>query len=173
MQALLRDYPRDSWPDHPNFARSIRNWMCAHQSFRQLAALIGDQTERYLDKQTGADEYADNLGYFGNLLVQNLHGHHTWEDRTYFPELMRADSRFEQGLDMLEHDHLALDEVLDDITLTANRAIQLHQLDPAEMKDEAGRLHGFISKLQAFLDRHLADEEDLVIPILLHHKMRA
>ena len=35
MHILLRAYPpRDAWPDHPNFARSIQQWMGAHDMFR-------------------------------------------------------------------------------------------------------------------------------------------
>ena len=39
MRILLRDYPREAWPDHPHFARSIQNWMGAHQMFRQLGEI--------------------------------------------------------------------------------------------------------------------------------------
>lgn len=172
MQALLRDYPRDAWPDHPNFARSIDNWMGAHQMFRQLAELVGRDAEAFLDKDIAPDGYAERLGFYGNLLVRNLHGHHTWEDREYFPELMQADDRFEAGLEMLEADHMALDGLLDKITGNANRAIKLSALDPVQMMDEVGPLHVSVEKLQGFLGRHLVDEEDLIVPILLHHKMR-
>ena len=172
MQTLLRDYPRDAWPDHPNFARSIQNWMGAHQSFRALTDLLAHDTQTFLDKDMESEAYAARLGFYGNLLVRNLHGHHTWEDRSYFPELMAADDRFESGLDMLETDHVALDALLDGITHTANRVIQLHQLEPSQMVNEAGPLEADFSQLQGFLARHLADEEDLIVPILLHHKMR-
>ncbi len=116
MQLLLRDYPRDAWPDHPNFARSIQNWMGAHQMFRQLAGVVKDTTERYLDAESPAEDFVGKLGVYGNLLVRNLHGHHHWEDREFFPELMQADARFDTGLDMLEGDHVVLDKVLGDIT---------------------------------------------------------
>jgi len=172
MQTLLRDYPRDAWPDHPNFARSIQNWMGAHQSFRSLADLLVGDTQNFLEKDTESVTYVERLGFYGNLLVQNLHGHHTWEDRSYFPELMAADKRFETGLNMLESDHVALDALLDGITHKANRVIRLHDLEPKQMAGEAGPLENDLSQLQSFLQRHLKDEEDLVVPILLHHKMR-
>lgn len=172
MQALLREYPREAWPDHPNFARSIRNWMNAHQMFRQLAGVVSHETEGFLNRDAAPEDYAGKLGFYGNLLVRNLHGHHHWEDREYFPELARADDRFENGLEMLEGDHLALDGLLEQITGHANRAIKLAQLDPAQMPREADALHGHMTRLQGFLDRHLSDEEDLIVPILLHHKLR-
>ncbi|MCG6904388.1 MAG: hemerythrin domain-containing protein [Rhodobacter sp.] len=172
MGLLLRDYPRDAWPDHPNFARSIQNWMGAHQMFRQLGELTRSETELYLNKDRDADDYAARLAYYGDLLVRNLHGHHGWEDRSFFPELARADARFEHGLDMLESDHAALDEVLDRFTRTSNRVVKLVQLDEAQARPEAGEVRGIAAEIEAYLSRHLSDEEDLVVPIILHHKLR-
>ncbi len=172
MQTLLRDYPREVWPGHPNFARSIQNWMGAHETFRQLAALSRAETEALLDKSRTPDDFAERFGYYGDLLVRNLHGHHGWEDRSFFPELSRADPQFEQGLDMLEGDHVELDKVLEAFQRTGNRAIKLTQLDPAQAYDEAGILLKHTNAIQAFLTRHLTDEEELVVPILLHHKLR-
>lgn len=172
MRSLLRDYPRDAWPDHPNFAASIRNWMGAHQGFRQLATIVRQETETFLDKASDAPEYTARLGYFGNMLVRNLHGHHSWEDRNFFPELAAADPRFEPGLQVLEADHQALDTVLDRLTRAGNRAIQLGQLDETQMHDDAGQVHAAALDIESLLNRHLADEEDLAVPILLHHKLR-
>ena len=172
MRHLLRDYPRDAWPDHPNFATSIANWMGAHQMFRRLGGHVRVLTEGFIDRETAPETFADRLAWSGNLLVANLHGHHTWEDRDYFPELRRADGRFADGLDMLEGDHQVLDATLERLTGAANRVIKLIGLDEAQARDEAGALHGAAAELEGFLARHLEDEEDLVVPILLHHKLR-
>jgi len=172
MRALLRDYPRDAWPDHPNFAASIQNWMGAHQMFRQLGEITQKETERYLDKDRDPDDFAGRLAYYGDLLVRNLHGHHSWEDRSFFPELMSADPRFESGLDTLESDHVALDALLDRFTRGANRVVKLIHLDEAQAFDEAGGVRDMAENIGQFLDRHLDDEEDLVVPLILHHKLR-
>ena len=172
MQVLLRDYPRDIWPDHPNFAASIRNWMGAHQMFRQLSELVTKDTELRMDGKTDPDLYTKRLARFGDMLVRNLHGHHGWEDHAFFPEIAGADARFVRGLDMLEGDHLELDRVLDRLTRRANRFIQLSQLAPEQAAVELGPLHEAAAGIGGFLHRHLDDEEDLIVPILLHHKMR-
>jgi hypothetical protein len=172
MRTLLRDLPRDGWQAHPTFARSIRNWMGAHQGFRQLGEIIQEDSETFLDGGTEAERYAGRLAHFGNLLVRNLHGHHSWEDRSYFPELRDADPRFAEGLDMLEGDHVELDGLLEHFTRGANRVVQLATLEPAQMMAEAGPLRDLAERLNGFLDRHLTDEEDLVVPILLHHGLR-
>lgn len=172
FQILLGDYPRAAWPDHPNFAQSIQNWMGAHTMFRQLGKITTQETERFLDKASSDERFAQRMGYFGNQLVQNLHGHHNWEDRDYFPELSAADPRFDRGLDMLEADHQELDKVLDQFTRSANRTLQLIQLDRPQAYEEAALLKGHCEHIKGFLARHLEDEEDLIVPILLHHKMR-
>jgi hypothetical protein len=87
MQTLLRILPRDGWEAHPNFATSIRNWMGAHQMFRNLAELIQSDTELFLEKGRDTQDYAKRVAHFGHLLVANLHGHHGWEDNSFFPEL--------------------------------------------------------------------------------------
>ena len=172
MQVLLRDYPRDVWSGHDNFAQSIQNWMGAHVMFRRLGEVVRELNEGYLSKDRDTEDFAGRLSYCGNALVANLHGHHTWEDRSFFPELLGADARFEHGLDMLESDHHVLNETLDTFTRQSNRTLMLIQLDESQAREEAAMLRDSTDALEVFLQRHLADEEDLVVPILLHHKMR-
>jgi len=172
MGLLLVDYPRASWEGHPGFREKTRNWLGAHRGFRQLADLVRSDTEAYLEKNLAPDDFAARLSRFGNLLVGNLHGHHTWEDRSYFPELSAADPRFDRGLEILEQDHAVLDEVLHAFSGTANRAIKLVQLDEPQAREEAGRLQPVAEAIETLLDRHLGDEEDLAVPIILHHRLR-
>ena len=172
MQILLRDYPREAWPDHPDFAESIRHWMGAHQMFRRLGEIVHQSTEKTLERDMDPELFASRLGQYGNMLVQNLHGHHGWEDHAFFPELDRADPRFARGLDMLEADHVELNELLDRLTTAANRYLQLTHLSPADAPTALPALLKETGAIGGFLDRHLADEEDLVVPILLHHKLR-
>ena len=172
MQALLRDYPREAWPDNPHFARSIQNWMSAHKMFRQLGEITRDDVEKLIEKMLNPTEFSRRFAYYGDLLVRNLHGHHAWEDRDYFPELSAADSRFDRGLEMLEADHYQLDVTLDKFTKVANRLLQLIELEEKQAREEAGELLESCQDIGQFLARHLQDEEDLVVAILLHHKMR-
>ncbi|WP_306258935.1 hemerythrin domain-containing protein [Pararhizobium sp. IMCC21322] len=172
MRTLLADYPRDDWEGHPGFKERTRQWMGAHQMFRRLGGIIGKETELYLDKSQAPDAYAERLSYYGDALIRNLHGHHHWEDDNYFPELSAADSRFDAGLEILEKDHQALDIVLDSFTRTANRTIKLIQLDEVSAREEAGTLLKTAETIEAFLQRHLSDEEELAVPIILHHRLR-
>ncbi len=172
MQTLLAEYPRDNWASHPGFDEKTKHWLGAHRFFRQLAYSVGRDVERYLDHDSDDHDFAASLSYRGRALVQNLHGHHGWEDHEFFPELSAADPRFVAGLDILETDHAELDHVLDGFTSHANRTLQLIQMAPADARNEAGKLHDHARAIRAFLDRHLTDEEELAVPIILHHRLR-
>ena len=172
MRLLLTEYPRESWEEHPGFKEKTRNWLGAHQGFRALSELVRADTEAYLDKTLEPEGFAARLSRFGNLLVGNLHGHHAWEDHSYFPELSAADPRFDRGLEILEKDHEVLDQVLHGFAGTANRAIKLVQLDERQAYEEAGQLRTIAETIEKLLSRHLGDEEDLAVPIILHHRLR-
>lgn len=172
MRSLLDDYPRDSWEEHAGFRDKTRQWLGAHQMFRQLSSTVRKDTESFLDENREAEDYVSRLVYHGSTLVGNLHGHHGWEDHNYFPELSAADSRFDAGLEILERDHADLNQVLDSFTDTANRAIALIQLDDKQSRNEVGKLHKTAQTIETFLQRHLSDEEELAVPIILHHRLR-
>lgn len=172
MRFLLEQYPRDDWDAHPGFKEKTRHWLGAHQMFRRVAQQVRLDTEGLLNKDIAADTYAGRLSYLGGNLVGNLHGHHGWEDRSYFPELSAADPRFDAGLELLEQDHADLDKVLDDFVQGANRVIKLMTLDEAQAREEAHHVHETAQTIEAFLKRHLSDEEELAVPIILHHRLR-
>ena len=172
MRFLLNTYPRDTWEAHPGFKEKTKHWLGAHQMFRRVAELIRTDAEAYLDGDHAGDSYAGRLSYYGGALVGNLHGHHGWEDHSYFPELSAADPRFDAGLDVLEKDHADLDIVLDSFTTHANRVIKLMHLDETQAREEVGQLHQTAEAIEAFLKRHLSDEEELAVPIILHHRLR-
>lgn len=172
MQSLLRVHPRDTWDDHPGFQDKTRQWLNAHQTFRRINKVVRTDTEKFLDRAQDGNQFADRLGYYGSALVGNLHGHHAWEDFEYFPELSAADPRFDAGLEILESDHVHLNAVLDDFTRVANRVIKLQHLDEPAAYEEAGELDQVNRAIEAFLDRHLGDEEDLAVPIILQHRLR-
>lgn len=172
MRFLLDTYPRNTWEAHPGFKDKTRQWLNAHQNFRALAERLCSDTELMLDRKMALDDYTTRLSFLGGRLVGNLHGHHGWEDHNYFPELSAVDARFDAGLGVLEKDHADLDVVLDDFTRQANRVIKLATLDETQAYDEAGALYGQVQVIEMFLRRHLGDEEDLAVPIILHHRLR-
>lgn len=172
MRFLLQTYPRDTWDGHPGFREKTRHWLGAHRMFRRVAERIRLDTQAVLNKEIAIDDYAGRLSNLGGNLVANLHGHHGWEDRSYFPELAAADPRFNAGLELLEQDHLDLDIVLDDMTRKSNRVIKLATLDEAQAREETNAVLPAATAIEMFLKRHLSDEEELAVPIILHHRLR-
>ncbi|MEZ5716610.1 MAG: hemerythrin domain-containing protein [Paracoccaceae bacterium] len=171
MQTLLRDYPRDTWPGHPNFAASIANWMGAHTMFRNLAQVTREDTEAFADGEIDAARYRQ-LARHGDALVRNLHGHHSWEDRrnASSPEAERG------GRAVRDRAGHAGDRSSGDGRAAGSFHPQGQPDHPAgrsrpgAMAEEA-RASMTRPAAEAFLARHLTDE-DLVVPILLHHKLR-
>ena len=172
MRLLLDEYPREVWEAHPNFREATRNWMGAHQMFRRLSEAVRKDAEHYFDKKMEDRDYAARLSYRGNALIGNLQGHHGWEDHSYFPELSAADPRFDAGLEILEKDHEVLDEVLLEFADAAIRTLDLIRENDQASHDETGRVHERAEAIEKLLARHLVDEEDLAVPIIIHHKLR-
>lgn len=172
MLALLREYPRNSWEAYPGFRDKTRHWLGALQMFRRISELVRNETERYMDKNRDPMDFAARLSHYGGRLVGDLLGHHGWEDYSYFPELSAADPRFNAGLEILEKDHEELAVVLHSFTKSSDRTIQLIRMRDRKARNEAGRVHGLAEMIEAFLARHLSDEEELAVPIILLHRLR-
>jgi len=172
MRQLLDFYPRDSWDAHPNFKLATQSWLGAHQMFRRLSRIVRLDAETYLDGLEDEGKFAKRLSQRGNALIGNLQGHHSWEDYVYFPELSAADPRFDAGLAILERDHQVLDGVLYDFAHAAISTINLISQENRLARDEVSRVHQAATGIENLLARHLTDEEELAVPIILHHKLR-
>lgn len=101
------------------------------------------------------------------FFLQELHGHHSMEDHHYFPVLTVLDQRLERGFVILDADHHALDGHLNDLAEGTNAMLRgLSEPDP---KQATGALDNQLTGFAEFLDRHLTDEEDLVVPVILKY----
>jgi iron-sulfur cluster repair protein YtfE (RIC family) len=168
LRALLADWPREAWEADQNFSELIRFWLDRHLMFRRLHGLLDVESRAFLDGDREARAFAGRLNQLGGMLLNELHGHHMVEDQHYFPKLRRLDGRLETGFDILDRDHHAIDPMLHALAGDANAV--LGALDrPAAARDAAGRLVAALERFGGFLDRHLVDEEELVVPVLLAH----
>lgn len=170
LQILLQDYPRDLWQGHGAFDGLTRFWMERHLGFRDLLGTLTADTRAYLDRSLEGPSHARRLARLGNMLVDGLHGHHGVEDAHYFPMLAGLEPRLARGFDLLDADHQALDGHLHGLTQAANA--HLGALGQGAGQGEAGALLATLETFATFLDRHLTDEEDLVVPVILHHGLR-
>ncbi|MCU0908016.1 MAG: hemerythrin domain-containing protein [Rhodobacteraceae bacterium] len=166
LRVLLDDYPRDGWATHPQFEGLVAFWLQRHQMFRDLMGLIATDAEAAMDRRLGGRAYAARLSQLGGGLVQNLHGHHQIEDHHYFPVLRRHDARIAIGFDLLDADHHAMDGLLSGFAEAANAAIRAAE-DPGALVDRAADLRACMADFRRMLARHLDDEEDLIVPVIL------
>ena len=65
-----------------------------------------------------------------------------------------------------------MDETLDRFTRASNRYLKLLDLDPTSADQELGDIHTARCQIQPLLSRNLQDDEDLIVQIILHHKLR-
>lgn len=168
LRVLLAEHPRTGWEADPNFGGLVRFWLDRHLGFRRLLGLMRADAERAVDRRIDPQALGSRLSRLGSTFLQEIHGHHTIEDTHFFPLLGAQEARLLRGFDMLEADHHALDAHLATFAEGANGA--LGALDrPADLVTAAGRLNDGLVRLDRFLDRHLLDEEDLVVPVILRH----
>ncbi len=166
LRVLLRDYPREAWEADPRFHGLVSFWLGMHLHFRDALAAMQADAEAVLDRRLDSQAWAPRLARTGAGFVEHLHGHHGIEDGHYFPLLAARDVRLLRGFEILDRDHHALDGHLDAFVEDANAAIGAAQAGP-DWRTPAGRLHDNLQRLQGFLDRHLLDEEDLIVPVIL------
>ncbi len=168
LRVLLQDYPREAWEADANFSHLIRFWLDRHVMFRRIMATMRSETEQVLDRSMEPRTYAAHLSRYGSTFLNDLHGHHQIEDVHYFPHLKLLDARISRGFDILDRDHHAIDGHLHAFAEQANAV--LHAIEARENAESAqGTLKAGLKRLDGFLDRHLSDEEELVVPVLLKH----
>lgn len=167
LRVLLEQYPRAVWSEHPNLGVLARFWLDIHNGFRafggRLSASAGDFREGLVTPERFRAEFAPRLQMF----LSHLEGHHNIEDYQFFPVFSEAEPRLVRGFDVLEADHRIIHGGMNRLVETANAFLQT----PAQEKD---RMHyaadAYVTAgedLIRLLHRHLEDEEDLIIPLIL------
>ncbi len=165
LRVLVEKYPRDGWEAHPEFNALTRFWLDRHLMFRDLQGRLIAETEGFLDRRLEAAVYGRGLVRRAGQFINELHGHHRIEDHSYFPILAAQDARLASGFDLLERDHQAIDPLLHRMVGNTNAVLT----DLGDTK-AAARLLGDFTEFARLLDRHLIDEEELVVPVILEYR---
>ena len=167
LRVLARDYPRDMWESHRNFDALTRFWLDRHLGFRADLAEIERAAQGFLGGAIDTPAYAQHSRRLIGGLLNGLHGHHQVEDQHYFPLLAGLDARLEAGFTLLDADHQALDGHIHGLAEATNA--MLRALQAGADRVAVGRVHDRVQGFARFIDRHLVDEEELVIPTILHY----
>jgi len=165
LRVLLEEHPRGTWERHPNFDGLTRFWLERHLMFREVLTRLRTGSEGYLDGRADERRHAAETARYAGFLLNELHGHHNIEDHHYFPRLQSLDARLERGFGLLDADHHALDGHIHALAGTTNGFLQA--VGQPDARTRGGALHGALEQFEGFLDRHLTDEEDLIVPVIL------
>ncbi|MBV7409094.1 hemerythrin domain-containing protein [Maritimibacter sp. DP1N21-5] len=167
LRVLADRYPRDMWEGHPNFPGLTAFWLEMHGKFRAVMNELITGSQSYLD---GADpmRFGSATSRYTGFFLQGLQGHHGIEDHHYFPLMVEFDPRLVRAFDILDKDHHALHDHMNALADATNDVLRPLQ-SGAQVRDETGRLLEVQEAFRGFLDRHLTDEEDVIVPLILEH----
>jgi hemerythrin-like domain-containing protein len=117
--------------------------------------------------KSSAGEFASWFAPRINFFLNQLFGHHHIEDHHYFPVFMRAEPRLKRGFDILDSDHHILHEALENNADSARKFLVALQNGRDQARQEADSYTAQTEELVAMMLRHLEDEEDLIVPVIL------
>ncbi len=173
LKVLLDKYPRTGWPAKDQMASLTQFWLDRHLMFRRLIAQLAGEAQAFSDNPNQAREFGQRTPRLAGFLIQQLHGHHQVEDHHYFPLLVGYDDRLAQGFSLLDLDHQALDLALQDYQSAAQDLLsdlsRQPEAQPEAQPASLAAYEGQLSSLERWVERHLFDEEELIVPILLHY----
>lgn len=170
LRVLLADYPRELWEEDAGFSQLIRFWLDRHLMFRRLLDALQEATQKGIEATVEPQAYGRALSRYGSMFVGELHLHHSIEDAKFFPVMKTLDLRITRGFDILDRDHHTIDARLQGFAAQANSVLQGIERDEAAAMAQLGPLLSELGVLETFLNRHLTDEEELVVPVLLKYQ---
>ena len=167
LRYLAQKYPREEWGSHHNVHGMASMWLQRHGMFRELGGILTGAIAEYREGRTDARQFAAFFAPRLNHFLGHLDGHHNVEDQHYFPVFARIEPRLERGFDILDSDHHLIHDALERNAETANAFLrELHGSEDRQ-RFAADAYAGENERLVAMLARHLDDEEDLIIPLIL------
>jgi iron-sulfur cluster repair protein YtfE (RIC family) len=167
LKVLIARYPREIWTSHGNLGSMAKFWLSRHDMFRELGVALDDAGVQFRDDKVGAREFAAFFAPRLQFFLQQLHAHHHIEDDHYFPIFRRADERLTRGFEILDRDHDELGAGIEASVTAANLFLRALEGPPDEVKRAAEDYAKCGAVLLRGLTRHLDDEEDLIVPLIL------
>jgi len=157
---------RKAWESDPHFLGWPTHLQRLHGAISAASARLVSGLEATLDEPEGSAQerkYLTNMARVGQDLVAHVRGHHGFEDGHVLPGFLAQFPELSVAIDLLEKDHRVLDSALD----------QTEQLLPSLRREgidrrSVGRVLVQAKVLGKILSRHTYDEEDILIPAVLH-----
>ncbi|UWQ35334.1 hemerythrin domain-containing protein (plasmid) [Leisingera sp. M527] len=167
IKETLLESTRSEWKKHPRFGGKANFFMNIHRDLLNGSAKMSLAIEELLDvpqSEVKGAVKSMNLLPFSRNLIGFAHHHHEIEDHGYFPQFALLYPELDRGLSLLDGDHKVLDAALDETQ------IALDNLKGGQVnRDHLAKLHAGGKALEKILNRHIWDEEEVIIPIFLRH----
>jgi iron-sulfur cluster repair protein YtfE (RIC family) len=167
LRVLIARYPREQWEDHANLGEMARFWLSHHAMFRELSATIETITTQFRSGVLPAADLPRQLVPRLQFMLSQLNVHHQIEDLHYFPIFRAAEARLARGFDVLEGDHQAIHADMAATAETANALLRALAGNAGTLKGRGDDYAQASGSLLKGLIRHLDDEEDLIVPLIL------
>ena len=172
LKTLLARFPRETWRANGNEMSQF--WLDKHDYFRHQANAMSEMATRFRNDAVEAPEFAGWLAPRLQSFLGGLHGHHQIEDFHYFPAFREAEKSLAPGFDVLASDHELMHQAIAEIVDATNAFLRTLAEGSEQARDaqkRAAEKYIEISELTfRRLVRHLSDEEDLIIPIMLDRR---
>ena len=157
---------RSAWDDAPRFLGWPAHLQRLHASISEASARLIGGLEVMLGKPEGSAQELMGLTGMNRVgldLVSHVHGHHNFEDSNVLPGFLGRFPQLAPAIDLLENDHQVLDQALD-------QSEQFFDLlrGGETSKSQIGMALEQAKALNKILNRHTYDEEDILIPAVLH-----
>ena len=167
LRLLFDHYPREVWTGHANLGPMARFWLQIHDGFRDLGGSLATATTEFREGRLSVKEFRPWLAPRLQTMLTHLHGHHQIEDHQFFPLFSAAEPRLVRGFEVLELDHELIHATIVELVGSANAFLQAEANDRDAVKRAGDRYAEANDLLLRKLKRHLEDEEDLIIPLIL------
>jgi hypothetical protein len=168
LRVLLERYPREQWEGHANLGDMAQFWLSRHAMFRELSGMVEGITAQFRSGELPAADLPRQLVPRLQFLLEQLGAHHQIEDLHYFPVFRAADERLARGFDVLEGDHHHIHGDMAATADTANALLRALAASDGGNLTRCGDDYAAASgSLIKSLVRHLDDEEDLIVPLIL------
>lgn len=167
LRFLVEKYPREVWTQHQNLGEMARFWLQRHHMFRELGGMLHSSVADYREGRLAPIDFAKWFAPRLRFFLQQLDAHHQIEDLHYFPIFAEAERRLARGFEILDSDHHLIHASLERNAATGREFLIALQQNADRQRFAADAYADENSRLVDLLTRHLYDEEDLIIPVIL------
>jgi hypothetical protein len=167
LRLFLDRFPRADWPPRAEIGAVAKFWLDIHDGFRGFAGKLTAATVEFREQRVTPTHFRSWFAPRLDMFLSHLNGHHQIEDYEYFPLFVTAESRLKRGFDILENDHAVIHAAMDRLVETANGFLAVAPDDGDRLRYAGDAYAQASDRLMTMLGRHLDDEEDLIVPVIL------